>query len=147
LVGLPEFKWAGKVAKFGSGKIGDLISGFRSSSKGYSHGNSTFRSAAEFEASVSKLAGNSAEKKALITDVMRQVANANEWKKATELSGKTSRGEEFYKVADGQYVSIDFQHGHFEMFTGKPGKLQHQGSINIDGFINKGRNQKYDISY
>ena len=59
------------------------------------------------------------------------------------MSKKT--GNEFYDLGDGTFGSIDKLHGHFEVFKKEGKTLSHQGSINIDGVMNKERNKAYDI--
>lgn len=112
------------------------------SKDGYSYGGKTFRNADQFEAALSR-AGSFNDKKAMIQSVLRDVAKANEWKKAGDLSKST--GREFYDLGQGSFGSFDELHGHVEIFQKEGKNLRHQGSINIDGVQNKERNKNYDI--
>ncbi|MFN9802605.1 MAG: RHS repeat domain-containing protein [Bacteroidota bacterium] len=122
--------------------IKNIFKGFTTAVEGYKYAGKTFKNAEQFEKALVK-AGTYEDRVGMVQSVLRDVAKTNNWKKAGDLSKKT--GNEFYDLGDGTFGSIDKLHGHFEVFKKEGKTLSHQGSINIDGVMNKERNKAYDI--
>ncbi len=81
--------------------------------------------AAEFEKSISKLPAF--ERVAIVKNKAKEVAQKNGWIKDNKLSKRNNRL--IFKDKQGNYFSVDTQHGRFEKLN-KKGK--HQGEYNID---------------
>ncbi len=124
--------------------IKNIFNGFATAVEGYTYGGKTFKDAKQFGKTVTELAGNPREKRALIETVTRQVAAANQCKRSSKLSG-TSLGDEVYELGNGTIGSVDKYHGNFEIFKKEGKTYKHQGSIDIDGVKNKERNSNYDV--
>ncbi len=93
--------------------------------------NATPETAAQFEQRISRMTPD--ERVHAVRGKMDKVAKRNGWEKDTKLS--KMNGRDVYADPNGNFHSVDTQHGRFERLNGRG---EHLGEYNIDGVNTKG---------